>query len=96
MDEQTTETLDMTDAIEFMRQLLPLLRENDVHSCQVGGVTVVFNEKQVYEGIAPTAQPAMEKDDGHSTSNKRVSGFKDPALWQWQNGKVLTFTGSLE
>lgn len=93
-DENTDNALNIIE----LGDLLRLLRDNDVHSFQGAGFTVVFNEREVYEGsgIAPTAAPAMVADDGHSTSNKRVNGFHDPALWMHQNGKVLTFKGTLE
>lgn len=94
MDEQEPESVGID--IARLDELLQMLRQNDVHSFQAGGITVVFNEKEAYQGIAPTAVDVMEDDDGHSTSNKRVSGFRDPALWKYQNGKVLTFKGSLE
>lgn len=91
-----TDTEDNFLDIAQLNELLRTLRDNDVHSFQAGGITVVFNEKQEFQGIAPTAVSKMEDDDGHSTSNKRVSGFKDPALWMHQNGKALTFRGTLE
>jgi hypothetical protein len=91
------------DLLPFIRDLLPVLRENDVHSFQTapdGSVTVVFNEKEAYvpRGTASVVQTAIAEDDGHSTSPKRVEGFgfKNKALWQWQNGKVLKLDGSLE
>ena len=97
IEQEETEEGEGVDVIELVKILLPILRENNVHSCQVGGLTVVFNEPNPDTLTPSTAVEAAKiKDDGHSTSNKRVSGFKDPALWQWQNGKVLDFDGTLK
>ena len=90
-DEQSA-TLDLPS----LGELLHMLRDNDVHSFQAGGITVVFNEKSEFEGLATPVAAATIVDDGHSTSTKRVGGFRDPSLYPWQNGKVLTFTGALE
>lgn len=90
---ETETTLDLV----HLGDLLRLLRDNKVHSFQAGEITVVFNEEEPYTPIVgAAAKKAAEADDGHSTSSKRVGGFKDPALWQHQNGKVLRFNGSLE
>lgn len=98
MDQVEDENLEINaiDLTEMLRNLLPLLRENDVHSFQAGGITVVFNEKSEYEALPAAVKAQVKEDDGHSTSNKRVDGFRNPALWQWQNGKVLKFDGSME
>ena len=89
IDEDAGLELDELDA------LLKVLTKNNVHSFQGGGLTVVFNETELKESVVPT-QASTIGDDGHSTSSKRVSGFRDGALWQWQNGKVLNFKGELE
>ena len=81
--------------IQLTRDLLDILKEKDVHSFQGFGLTVVFNEKPEFTPTVKTAASGTE-DDGHSTSNKRVGGFKDPSLWLHQNGKYLTFKGALE
>lgn len=84
---------DAEAAIELheLSELLKILRSNDVHSFQGGGITVVFNEKP--EGFITPTEAAKTEDDGHSTSTKRVSGFRDEALWRHQNGKVINFNG---
>jgi hypothetical protein len=91
---ETDDTI--TIDIQLTRDLLDLLREKDVHSFQGFGMTVVFNEKpESY--VPPNAVAAATiEDDGHSTSAKRVDGFRNPMAFPWQNGKVLTFKGSLE
>lgn len=82
--------------IQFTRDLVSLLRENDVHSFQGFGLTFVFNEKPESYVPAGAVEAAKVEDDGHSTSTKRVGGFRDPALFPWQNGKSLTLRGTLE
>lgn len=83
--------LDLTEA------LLKVLQARDVHSFQGYGITVVFNEKpETYAASGKTTAAAEVVDDGHSTSTKRVDGFRNPILWQTQNGKLLRFDGSLE
>lgn len=92
--EDTESSVEMLD-IEHLRDLVRMLRSEDVHSFQAGGLTVVFNEKPEYEPATKTVASTIA-DDGHSTSTKRVDGFKHEALWRHQNGKVLKFDGSLE
>lgn len=74
--------------------LLKLLNEQHVESFQGMGITVVFKDNEItqFETVKPKAQA---EEDGHSTSNKRVDGFKSPALYPWQNGKVINFKGEL-
>lgn len=94
MDDTDTE---IVIDIQLTRDLLDLLREKDVHSFQGFGMTVVFNEKpETYSPPGHTVEAAKIEDDGHSTSTKRVGGFRDPSLFPWQNGKSLTFKGTLE
>lgn len=81
---------------EAIFMLIDGLRQRDVHSFQGCGITVVFNEREEYTGLSPKAKANSVEDDGHSTSNRPVDGFRHPALYQWQNGKVLKFDGSLE
>jgi hypothetical protein len=92
-ESESEETVTSIDLDSVLRTL----RDNDVHSFQGMGITVVFNEKEVYVPKKSTeAKSEPVEDDGHSTSNRRVSGFRDPALWRHQNGKALTFRGTLE
>lgn len=78
---------------------LDMLIRKRVESFQGFGLVVVFkddapkSEVEEFQTVAPKAQV---EDDGHSTSNKPVEGFRNPMLWQGQNGKVLKFDGSLE
>ena len=92
METDDTETVD----IQLTRDLLDLLREKDVHSFQGFGMTVVFNEKP--ESYVPpnAVAAARTEDDGHSTSTRRVGGFRDPMAFPWQDGKIMTFKGELE
>lgn len=98
MESESTEEIVVLDVSEIDR-LLDVLRQKDVHSFQGLGITVVFNEKPEYMP-GKTVAAAKVEDDGHSTSTKRVDGFKNPfqheALWQHQNGKVMRFDGRLE
>jgi hypothetical protein len=99
--EGPVEVLDLA----HLRDLLGLLRDMQVHQFSAGGISVGFHGK----GYEPPEMTAAEKaaemtDDGHSTSNRRVSGFSkesitawnNPLLWPGQNGKRLRFDGSLE
>lgn len=81
-----------------IRDLLRVLNEERVQSFQGLGLTVVFKDDDEYTSFSqsPAKPKAQVEDDGHSTSNKTVGGFRDPRLWTHQNGKVLTFDGSLE
>lgn len=80
-------------SLDYIRDLLDLLKDKNVHSCQIGNFTVVFNETET-NFTATEAKSTI--DDGHSTSNKRVDGFRHPSLYPWQGGKVLKFDGSME
>jgi hypothetical protein len=94
-DAETDPEIELLD-LQAIRALLDLLNEKKVASFQGLGMTVVFkddDELAQFETIKPKSQV---EEDGHSTSNKRVDGFHNPALWQWQNGKRLKFDGSLE
>ena len=82
--------------IQLTRDLLDILREKDVHSFQGFGLTVVFNDKPEYQPTGEVVEATKIVDDGHSTSTKRVGGFRDKSLWLHQNGKVMTFKGALE
>lgn len=82
--------------LAHLRDLLGVLKDSGVHSFQAGGLTVVFNEPEIPTFITKPTTAATVADDGHSTSTKRVDGFKNPILYPWQNGKMLRFDGSLE
>lgn len=92
-----TDNTDIEVDIQLTRDLLDLLREKDVHSFQGFGMTVVFNDKpESYVPPGNAVEAAKIEDDGHSTSTKRVGGFRDKSLYPWQDGKVLSFKGTLE
>ena len=78
--------------------LLDTLIKRRVASFQGFGMTIVFKEDGEYEQFSadPTKPQAQVVEDGHSTSNKPVDGFRNKALYPFQNGKVLKFDGSLE
>ena len=97
MEADDTEVVELMD-LAHLRDLLGVLRDNDVHSFQAGGITVVFNDKETvsYPVAGTPVAAATVADDGHSTSTKRVGGFNHPSLYPWQNGKILRFDGSLE
>lgn len=84
-----------------VESLLDLLVRKRVASWQGFGMTVVFKDDDEYTQFEAVKPKAQETDDGHSTSNKRVdgfqqrSGFQNPSLYPFQNGKVLRFDGSL-
>lgn len=82
--------------LQSIRDLLDLCNEKRVQSFQGLGLTFVFKDDDEVIQFTKTQPTAQVSDDGHSTSNKRVDGFKNPALWPHQNGKALKFDGSLE
>ena len=83
--------------------LLDLLVRKRSASFQGFGMTIVFKDEEEFVGSTAAPQ-AQVVDDGHSTSNKPVDGFKPKladgfrhrSLYPFQNGKVLKFDGSLE
>ena len=83
--------LDLTE----VEALLDCLIKRRVASFQGFGMTVVFKDDDEYAQFEAAKPKAQQEEDGHSTSNKRVDGFKHPALYPYQNGKVLQFDGSL-
>lgn len=91
-----------------MRDLLGLLTEFRVAAFSVGGLQVAFHGEEANEPALPRRiVEAIKADDGSGTSSARISGFtskqpeemsgfRNPILWQAQNGRRLTFTGDYE
>lgn len=70
-----------------------------------GGIQVTFKGGEEEDPGLPThVKAALKDDDGYTTSPRQVSGFsaaaktgfRHPALWSHQNGRVLTYKGTLE
>lgn len=76
--------------------LCELLNRQRVQSFQGLGITLVFKDDTEAVAFEATKPAAQVQDDGHSTSNKRVDGFRNGALYPWQNNKVMNFKGELE
>lgn len=64
----------------------------------MNGMELVFHDPEGPRWETTPVKAAQQADDGHSTSTKRVDGFKDgfkhPSLWTAQDGKVLQFDGT--
>lgn len=106
MEEVTDGAFDLA----YLRDLLSLLKDMDVAAFNAGGITVSFKSPEVNDAIPGPdlkgrTRLATIKDEDKSTSSQPVAGFgtapqrdgwKNPALWPDQNGRVLKLNGEYE
>lgn len=88
--------------LAYLRDLLSLLQDMDVSAFSAGGLTVTFRDRA---GLRlPDTKPAnlvrgAEPVEDAAEFLKRdpaPDGWRNPALWPAQNGKVLKLNGELE
>lgn len=105
LDSKTTEEAVTLLDLSEVEALIDLLVRKRAASFQGFGMTIVFKDDDEYQQFTknPTKpQAQVVPDDGHSTSNKpvdgfrKLDGFRHKSLYPFQNGKVLKFDGSLE
>lgn len=91
--------------LAHLRDLLALLRDNEVAAFSGAGFQVSFKDSPPPPPLMGRTRLAAMEDDDRSTSSRQVAGFsadapkdgwRNPALWPSQAGRTLKLDGSFE